>query len=340
VITRVVHGTPPGPLANISPVWRRAWHPVAHAEDVAADGAAQVLIAGQAWVIARLDGRLAAFEDQCPHRLAPLSAGSVTRAADGTARLTCAYHGWRYDAAGRCDLIPALGRQGKVSKRARLRPAHGVAEAYGLIWLAPEEPLAPLPAFPEWDEAGMTRARSRTARTRAGAGQLVDNFLDAAHFPFVHAASFGVADDRPLDAGDVTTDASAWRVTGVFDTPYRDGGVVVSHRVIKTAGVSGCAHVRLELPGVTIGILLACQPEDQVTTRVFKLISRDDIGDDAGRLETFVKEEDQILAEDLAILERYPSGMLPLDPQAEVHSRADRLSVTWRRLMAGAAALA
>lgn len=340
MITPVAHGAPPGPLANTSPVWRRAWHPVAHAEDVAADGPAQVLIAGQAWVIARLDGRLAAFEDECPHRLAPLSAGSVTRGPDDTARLTCAYHGWRYDAAGRCDLIPALGRHGNVSKRARLRPAHGVAEAYGLIWLAPEEPLAPLPSFPEWDEAGMTRARSRTVRTRAGAGQLVDNFLDAAHFPFVHAASFGVADDSPLAAGDVTTDAPGWRVTGVFGTPYRDGGVVVSHRVIKTAGVSGSAHVRLELPGVSIGILLACQPEDQAATRVFKLITRDDIGGDAGRLETFIKEEDQILAEDLAILERYPSGTLPLDPRAEVHSRADRLSVAWRRLMAGAAALA
>ena len=326
------------PLANTSSVWRRAWHPVGHAEDITADSPAQVLIAGRAWVVVRLDGRLAAFEDQCPHRLAPLSAGTVTRAADGTARLTCAYHGWRYDADGRCDLVPALGRQGNVSRRARLRPAYGAAEAYGLVWLAPEEPLAPLPAFPEWAEAGMTRARSRTVRTRASAGQLVDNFLDAAHFPFVHAASFGVADDKPLAAGDVTTGTSAWQVTGVFDTPYRDGGLVVSHRVIKTAGVSGSAHVRLELPGVTIGILLACQPESDLATRVFKLITRGDVGGDAGRLETFVKEEDQILAEDLAILERYQSGLLPLDLRAEAHTRADRLSVAWRRLMADATA--
>jgi vanillate O-demethylase monooxygenase subunit len=327
------------PLGNASPVWRRAWHPVAHAEELAGDGPAAVLVAGEAWVIARLDGQLAAFADQCPHRLAPLSAGSVTVAADGTARLACAYHGWQYGLSGQCELIPALGRHGNISKRARLRPAFGVTEAYGLIWLAPEEPLSPLPAFPEWDAPGMTRARSRTVRTGASAGQLVDNFLDAAHFPFVHAASFGVADDGPLAAGDVvsSTDGRGRLVTGVFDTPYRDGGVVVTHRVIKTAGVSGSAHVRLELPGVTIGILLACQPEDAGTTRVFKLITRDDIGGEAARLDAFVKEEDQILAEDLAILERYRSGLLPLDPRAEVHSRADRLSVAWRRLMAGAA---
>ncbi|HEY0936033.1 MAG TPA: hypothetical protein VGD91_20110, partial [Trebonia sp.] len=139
----------------------------------------------------------------------------------------------------------------------------------------------------------------------------------------------------PLETGAVTTDG--WRVAGLFDTPYRDGGVVVSHRVIKTAGVSACAHVRLELPGTTIGLLLACQPEDEVTTRVFKLITRSDIGGDAGRLAAFIAEEDQILAEDLAILERYPSNLLPLDPRVEVNTRADRLSVAWRRLMAAAA---
>jgi len=113
---------------------------------------------------------------------------------------------------------------------------------------------------------------------------------------------------------------------------------VVRHRVTKTSGPSGTAHVRLDLPGVTIGILLGCQPEDDGSTRVFKLITRSDIDGDAGRLETFVKEEDQILAEDLAILERYPSALLPLDPRAEVHTRADRLSVAWRRLMADAVA--
>jgi phenylpropionate dioxygenase-like ring-hydroxylating dioxygenase large terminal subunit len=98
-------------LANTSPVWRRAWHPVAHAEDTAGDAPTQVLVGG--------------------------------------------------DADGRCDLIPSLGRDGNISKRARLRPAYGVTEAYGLVWVAPDEPLAPLPEFPEWDAPGMTSTRSR-----------------------------------------------------------------------------------------------------------------------------------------------------------------------------------
>jgi vanillate O-demethylase monooxygenase subunit len=319
-----------GSLVNGSPVWRRSWHAVALAEEVT--GLYQAWVAGEPWVLTRLDGRLVAFSDVCPHRLAPLSAGKVVTANDGTARLACGYHGWRYDASGQCDLIPALGREGDVSKRAVLRAAYGVTEAYGLIWLAPSEPLAPLPAFPEWETSGMDHARSRVVRTTAGAGQLIDNFLDAAHFPFVHAASFGVS--ALLETGEITTDGHA--VSGVFTTPYRDGGDVVSHRVIKTAGPSATAHVRLELPNVTIGILLCCLPESSASTRIFKLITRSDLNGDPARLEAFVKEEDQILDEDLAILERYPSPGLPLDLRAELHTRVDRLSIAWRRVMSNA----
>jgi hypothetical protein len=49
-----------------------------------------------------------------------------------------------------------------------------------------------------------------------------------------------------------------------------------------------------------------------------------------------VKEEEQILDEDLSILERYPGPELPLDPRVELHTRVDRLSLAWRGVMAQA----
>lgn len=264
---------PPG---NTSPVWRRAWHPVAVAAEVTGETPAQVLVAGQAWVLARLDGRLVAFEDQCPHQRSPLSAGSVTRAADGTARLTCAFHGWQFDATGRCDLIPPpegrdrwgweRWRTRRAGRRAMLCAAYGVAEAYGLIWLAPREPLATLPAFPEWNAPGMTGACAPAVRTHASAGRLIERFLDGTHCPVSHAPHVPDTPDTP-DAPEVSSDA--WRLTGVFAAPEQAEPL----RVTKTAGVSGTAHARLELPHATIGILLACQPEDWTTTRVFTLIA-------------------------------------------------------------------
>ena len=45
-----------------------------------------------------------------------------------------------------------------------------------------------------------------------------------------------------------------------------------------------------------------------------------------------------MLDEDLAILERYRDRSLALDLKVEVHSRADRLSVAYRRLLADLAA--
>lgn len=106
-----------------------SWHPVAESIQLA-DGVLRVDLDGTAWALARLDGEVVAFEDRCPHRLAPLSAGWVE---DG--KLRCGYHGWLFDQDGRCTLIPANGPDGPVPSRACLRPAPGVRESDGTIWL-------------------------------------------------------------------------------------------------------------------------------------------------------------------------------------------------------------
>jgi phenylpropionate dioxygenase-like ring-hydroxylating dioxygenase large terminal subunit len=319
-------------LTNDSPMVGRMWHAVAASEEIGIDPA-QVWVGGEPWLLSRLGGELVAFYDQCPHRLAPMTSGRIVTAEDGTPRLQCGYHGWRYDVTGQCDLIPALGKSEKISKRARLRAPAGLTEAYGLIWLAPLEPLTPIPEFPEWADPAFTTARSEIIRTRASAGQLVDNFLDAAHFPYVHAGSFGT-DEAQLAGGEVVRTGN--QVVATFGTPYREGGIVRDHTVTKTVGASLSVHLRLELDdGATMGILLACLPETATTTRVFKLLARDDIATPAD-LQEFVKSEDQILAEDLLILERYPDSSLALDPRAELHTRSDRLSLAWRTLLADA----
>jgi phenylpropionate dioxygenase-like ring-hydroxylating dioxygenase large terminal subunit len=64
------------PITNISPSLKEAWHAVATAEEVG-DNPHQVWLLGEAWALVRLEGRIVAFEDRCPHRLAPLSIGKV-----------------------------------------------------------------------------------------------------------------------------------------------------------------------------------------------------------------------------------------------------------------------
>lgn len=318
-------------LDNTTAALAQAWHAVAASSEVTSSPV-RVWLLGDPWCLVRLDGRVAAYADRCPHRLAPLSAGRVVAREEGADELQCGYHGWRFDPRGRCTDIPAVSTPPPA--RACAPVPWGIDERYGLVWLAPAEPVAERHDFPEWDERRFDRATCELVRTTAGAAQLIDNFLDAAHFPFVHAASFGV--DEAAEVTDSGVERSGSTVATTFSTWYREGGVVQRQELRKVGTAALSVYLRLDFPEtkVAIAILFCCTPETAGTTRVYKLISRNDLDGDAERLAGFVAEENQILAEDLAILERYDHGHLPLDRTVEVHTRADRLSLAWRAVMA------
>lgn len=317
--------------------FERSWHAVANSSELGPEPL-PVWLLGRPWCLVRLAGQVVALADRCPHRLAPLSAGRV----EGDT-LRCGYHGWRYDASGQCVEIPSGGGEAIPSRACVERP-HAVTERYGLVWMAPETPLAPLPEFPEWDSPRFDRTFSTVVRTQVGAALLVDNFLDAAHFPYVHAATFGAPESAPVSHRGVERDG--WQVETTFDTWYRneDDPLVATgeHEAVqpqiltKRGGASTTVVLRLQFPvtGATIGILFSCSPETTGVTRVFKLLARDDLAGDEEALAHFVHVEDRILQEDLAILERYRDNVVHLDPRVEVHTRADRLSLAWRRVLA------
>jgi len=107
------------------------WTPVAPAEAVTTRPRA-VTIDGVSYVVLRLaeGGRPVAFADHCPHRLVPLSAGTV----DGGV-LRCAYHGWEFAADGRCVALPSLGPDASPPPRAHLPEGPPVREHDGQLWL-------------------------------------------------------------------------------------------------------------------------------------------------------------------------------------------------------------
>ena len=153
------------------------------------------MLLGEPWVLYRADGRIVAFADRCPHRRTPLSLGHCEAGV-----LQCAYHGWRFDPAGACIEIPALGRGASLPPAARLSPPAGLVEAHGIVFLAPEDPIAPLGSIPEADDPSFEAGELPTLVARASAGLLADNFLDVAHFPFVHAGTFGADEAAEVPA--------------------------------------------------------------------------------------------------------------------------------------------
>ena len=97
LMTRIGPGTPAGALL------RNYWQPVALAEEL--DGprpVKAVRLLGEDLVLFREGKSYGLLERHCPHRGADLAYGRLE--GDG---LRCAFHGWKFDAAGRCVETPA-----------------------------------------------------------------------------------------------------------------------------------------------------------------------------------------------------------------------------------------
>ena len=129
-------------LTNTHPSLRQGWQPLCRISEVSANPTAFRLL-GQQWVAWKgPDGDVRVFEDRCPHRLAPLSLG----VCEGEG-VRCGYHGWLYDAAGRCIEIPALEPGATIPPRAQLRAPAAVALDHGMVFVAIEAPLTTAPTL-------------------------------------------------------------------------------------------------------------------------------------------------------------------------------------------------
>jgi vanillate O-demethylase monooxygenase subunit len=323
-------------LSNTDPALRRCWHVVAQSADVGRDPRA-VRLLGEDWVLARLGGQLVAFPDRCPHRRAPLSAGRV----DG-AGLRCGYHGWCFDSRGACADIPSIGAGGHLPPAARLAPAAGVAERDGFVFVAPEPPITAILEVPAAWGAGFQQGYLAPTRARVGAGLMLDNFLDLAHFPFVHTATIGTDDEVQFDM-EIERDAFGMVVRSEHVFPNReDAGVASGERPLLqrrrlTYTYQAPFSVSLRIDYVDAGgtniMSFHVQPEDDATCTLYMLVARNDLDGDADRLAEAVSFEEKVVAEDLMVQERYRDLRLPLDLTTEVHVKADRVTVELRRIL-------
>jgi vanillate O-demethylase monooxygenase subunit len=328
-------------LTNTDSSLRAAWHVVATSAEVGGDPVG-VRLLGEPWVLVRLPEpgggtRLAALADRCPHRLAPLSAGRVVGAT-----LQCPYHGWCFDADGACTTIPAVGATDHVPGRARAASPAGVVEEGGLVFLAPEPPRAP--RLEPWPAAadGFLHHLLTPTRARAGAGLLLDNFLDMAHFPFVHAATIGSEDALEVPETSVARGELGMTVTSThWFSNHEDPGVargtrpLLQQRILRyeyRAPFQASLRIdHVEAGGTTV-LDFFVQPEDDDHCRIYTLLHRDDV-DDVDQLADAAAYEQKILDEDLLLQERYVDHRLPLDLTTEVHLRTDRAGVELRRIL-------
>ncbi len=288
------------------------WYPLAWSRELKVGQTLAARFAGEPIVLVRpKTGPVFALEDRCAHRQVPLSQGVVTGC-----QIRCCYHGWTYDAAGKCVNIPYLSKT-KLPNGVRSYP---VREQDGMILVWPGDParineLAPLAAAD--DKAFKTRRFGRDVRCHYSF--MHENLMDMNH-QFLHRRQMGQIAPRYLGRrlGEdwLETDYSFARTGG--RQPLGEAAILGSRR-----GASGkfqdLMTIRTEYPYQTIRIWtsgelpvmqlwIAYTPLDkeQRTNRTFGLLSvrRPKI---PGMLElawpALIWFTERIFAEDRAIVE-------------------------------------
>ncbi|PNY09333.1 pheophorbide a oxygenase chloroplastic-like [Trifolium pratense] len=94
--------------------WRDHWYPVSLIEDLDPSLPTPFQLLGREIVLwfDNSNSQWVAFDDKCPHRLAPLSEGRI----DEGGNLQCSYHGWSFDGRGSCVVIPQASPEGPEAR--------------------------------------------------------------------------------------------------------------------------------------------------------------------------------------------------------------------------------
>lgn len=176
---------------------RNAWYVIAWEHEIPLEGLFTRTVLCEPIVLFRDPaGVIAALEDRCCHRHAPLSRG---RHESGSVR--CGYHGLKFDASGRCTEIPG---QPVIPEQARVRSYPVVLHnKWVFVWMGDparaDRSLLPdnfSNDHPDWCyQPGYLHYDTNYLL-------ICDNLLDFSHLSFVHEKTLGgsaaIAQARPV----------------------------------------------------------------------------------------------------------------------------------------------
>jgi phenylpropionate dioxygenase-like ring-hydroxylating dioxygenase large terminal subunit len=152
------------------------------------------------------DGEVVAQEDRCPHLGASLSLGSIQNGC-----ITCPFHGIRFNAVGRCTLVPSMGAAARIpdglcAHTFRTREAQG----FVWIWWGDGEPAAAIPFFEEFN-AGWAWYTT-LVEWPVNYSRAVENQLDVAHLAFVHRTTIGAGGKSRVEGPHMEADDAGIKV--------------------------------------------------------------------------------------------------------------------------------
>lgn len=310
------------------PVLFHQWHPVLLSKELAdLPKAAEVL--GEKIVIFRTSQGVHAFKDLCIHRGVPLSLGKVVNDA-----IVCPYHGWTYNTCGTCTKIPAMPIGKAIPRKAKAITYHCVEEA-GLVWVCLGQPEHH-PAIGEENVGNeLVRVEMGPYEINAAGPRVVENFLDVSHLMFVHEGLLG--DSQFPEIGDYEVhEQDGVLVSDEIDIyqPDPDGrghGVHAKYTYKVFHPLCAGFTKRIDYSEEFFDLYLIVSPVNEEKSKAFMIMERNYALDEDEKV--FVDFQDLLIEQDKIIVENQKPELLPLDLQAELHLKSDRVSIAYRKML-------
>jgi vanillate O-demethylase monooxygenase subunit len=285
-----------------------------------------VNLLGERIALFRLASGVACLRDLCIHRGTPLSLGWV----EGD-RIVCAYHGWNYDRCGVCVRIPAIAPDRPIPAKARV-PAFQCTEKYGLVWVCLEEPKTSLPECPEFDDPEYTHYLVGPYSWNCGAARSIENFVDQAHFPWVHEGILGSRDTPETFPVEVHRCPEELRYS-FTDRPNAMHPIphTRAYRIFRPFAI----HQRkVRANGEVEASFFTVTPHTSKQSTNFLYVFRNFPLTEEETRERHALDE-KIMLQDKVILENQRPEELPLDLSEELHIKGpDAVAIEYRRMMA------
>ena len=207
---------------------------------------------------------------------------------------------------------------------------------YGYIWTTLGGPNKPLFDMPEFDEPGRRLVICGAITVRSSGPRIIENFLDLAHFPYVHPGVLGSEDSTEVldykvehrsDVDEIWVTDCGFRQPQAMAASEGESDVDYLYRVAQPFSsvlykTSGGKADAFDL----IGIFVQPRGETLSDVHCFMLVYDETSSDDY-----LVQWQQSIFLQDRIILENQRPLRLPLDPKAELPVRCDATSLAYRK---------
>ena len=294
---------------------------------------------GQDFVLFRDSaGQVRCLSDVCVHRGGSLAAGKVSGDC-----VECRYHGWRYDGDGHCVEIPSLGTDGKIPARAKV-DSYPTMEKYDLVFAflgnLPQDERPPISEIPEWGEEGW-RSNFMRFEFNFDYKRSLENGVDLAHNEFTHSfQQFKNPDGTHFAIPETELDYSdnGWGLGVRLTMPGANTGLRGKAGKTKPGpskvytGFHGVSSIRTFIhptEWIKLHQYIYETPIDETHTRIFFHNFRSFLMDEKHDAQS-IKENRQVVLEDLAVLEPLRPAIAPRTAVKELLMPADKPVVAYR----------